>query len=94
MARRRHERTTSPAAQENRQGPDTNLWRGITARLVELLDESREIRRDGRCERVILVPERSPNRIKRDVSVAGAINVAWSGSTVNNMPTYPVSRDS
>jgi hypothetical protein len=71
-----------------------NSWRGITARLVELLDESREIRRDGRCERVILVPQRSPDRIKREVSVAGAINVAWSGSTVNNMPAYPVSCDS
>jgi hypothetical protein len=62
-------------------------WASL-ARLVELFDECRERRRDGRRERVILVPKRFPNRVKPNVSVAGAIHVAWS-VTGNDMPAYP-----
>jgi hypothetical protein len=55
----------------------------------EPFDECGEIRREGRCERIVLVPQRSPNCGERNVAVERGIHIAWRGER-DDTPTYPV----
>jgi hypothetical protein len=55
----------------------------------EPFDECGEIRREGRCERIVLVPQRSPNCGERNVAVERGIHIAWRGAR-DDTPTDPV----
>jgi hypothetical protein len=67
----------------SRLGVDQGLLR------FEPFDECGEIRREGRCERIVLVPQRSPNCGERNVAVERGVHIAWRGAR-DDTPTDPV----